>query len=671
VFSLNFQEVVPFAILFTSFICAIIFLKTDRHNLRSNLISIDGVFSILCLLLGLLIILLNLIHSNNYLITLGPLLTITSVIYLHYKSNIGKKEVYSFYLNTSTKKIIDIMYWTSFFITAVNFQQNYPYHRSMIFFISFSLAATLLFVEIYFTKVHSPLNLYYILMKIIFASLFLRYSAYYISPDLVGSDPWAHAILINYIYNSGTIHVPQESLTGYYSYYPIMHIYAASIMLIGNFGIKASLFVIGSTIVFSSLFIYLISKKIFYNNVKIALLCTLLVNLSSYYIQWSTQVIAMSLGIVFYIIIIYLLFVTYKRKILPEFFSKPNLFTLIFSFLIVWTHTISAFILFISSFCLILGNFIYNNVLFKSSVKNSKSLASITLCAIIFILMISHWWNPDYPFFEIIMKGFIRNLSAEHKFLGPLTNTNIEDQWFDVLDIFDFLILIFFGVIGCLYTLSKKYLNSLRFSLIFLISSLFFIFFAFPAFGLKDIVPGRWPAFIYVSFIPFVGFGSFKLFSLFHNKRYLIILFSILLFTYSFFAITNSNSNMDSPFYGGSSYPSLIWTESEITLCKQIDQFYNGTIITDVQLGSRIFEAYLSSTNRIDYLKLDQNENIDYDYIGNKLIIWREMSLSRPMTFNTSPRWTAIFLGRDFKEYIDNNFSKIYTSGGGAAYLKI
>jgi hypothetical protein len=67
-----FKEIAPYIITATLIICAIIAIKIKKEDV----LTIDGIFSVAGFALGLFITSLNLIYSNNYLISLGPLLAI-------------------------------------------------------------------------------------------------------------------------------------------------------------------------------------------------------------------------------------------------------------------------------------------------------------------------------------------------------------------------------------------------------------------------------------------------------------------------------------------------------------------------------------------------------------------------------------------------------------------
>ena len=79
-----FKEIVPYVITATVIICAVIAIKIKKEDILTT----DGIFSVAGFALGLFITSLNLIYSNNYLISLGPLLAITCLLHLQFKDEI-------------------------------------------------------------------------------------------------------------------------------------------------------------------------------------------------------------------------------------------------------------------------------------------------------------------------------------------------------------------------------------------------------------------------------------------------------------------------------------------------------------------------------------------------------------------------------------------------------
>ena len=668
-----FKEIAPYVIIATLIICAVIAIKIKKEDILTT----DGIFSITGFALGLFITSLNLIYSNNYMISLGPLLAIACLLYLRFRTKIltgGTDFNLNFNFSSKTLKIINIFYWLCISVALLSYHQAPPYYRPPIFFFSISLGAALLGLEILASKFKDNFNVFRTISKILFISLILRASAYFISPYPVGIDPWTHAKYIENFLHYHQVMVPPD-FEEYYCNYPLAHLLACAANLIGNISIKESMFIIGAVLALSTIFVYLFVKKIT-NNTNLALLSMLLLNFADFHIQWSIEVIAMTFGIAIYAIIIYLILKTKEKHQLIY-----TALLILFLFVIIWTHTISSFIALISVICLYIGSLVYSGIyekgkykelvrilkkprkywnVSKKHIKNGAErvvnqntlVVSLSFCVIFTVLLVFHWMDPTYPFIESITIGLVNSLTAEAEFLGRETlptvaESELAERWEmipKILNILGFLIYVFLGILGTLYCLSKKYADKTKFSLIFMLIILYSVFFAFPLFGIRNIVPYRWPAFIYVSFVLFVGIGLTGLLSILKGKRQMIAFVIVVLFITSFFMITNFVTDMDSPVYGGDVNPKRVWTESERTISKSVRNYYDG-IIT---FGS-----------------LTPDGNIDWSYMNNKLVIWRKMSLTRPIKVSGC----YMFLGNEFKNHLDGNFSCIYDTGAARAYL--
>ncbi len=79
-----FKELAPYVITATVIICALIALRIKKQDVLTT----DGIFSVAGFALGLFITSLNLKYSNNYLISLGPLLAIACLLYLRFRTKI-------------------------------------------------------------------------------------------------------------------------------------------------------------------------------------------------------------------------------------------------------------------------------------------------------------------------------------------------------------------------------------------------------------------------------------------------------------------------------------------------------------------------------------------------------------------------------------------------------
>ena len=646
-----FKEIAPMVMALTLLISILIITKIKKPVIY----TIDGKFAIIGTVLGMLITSLNLIYSNNYIITLGPLLTIACLIYLSNRDKLlieNKEQIFT--LDKKTLNITRTIYWICITIALLAYQFAEPYYRPPIFFVSISIAVASLGVEILSFDSKNKISLCKLFSKILTLSLILRLSAYYISSYPIGSDPWVHAELIKDITKYGISYFPTTH--DYYSNYPIMHIFSSVSGIVMNLSSKESMAVVGITLMVSTFFVYLIIRDMT-NNTNLALFSMLLLNFSDFHIQWGVQVIAMTFGITIFTILLYLLLI--KRT---QYNSTFKLFLIVFIFLIIWTHTISTFIYMVLLFSLFIGRFLYK-LIYAPFNQPSHFGITITICVLSIVILIYHWMDPRYPFMESITRGLIESLSKEAGFLNRTASSNIENSWNSIFNIMGFLTLVFFGVIGSLHSLSKKYGSEVKFVLIYSLTSLFFVFFVFPVLGIRNIIPYRWPVFIYSILVIFTGIGIFKIINIPKRKQYSIIILFLSLLLSSFFMITNSITNMDSPIYGGEINEKLVWTDSEMSLFSATDQLYLNYIISDRQTRRRPFKAYFKRDNVTEYSSIGSAINLDN--MDDYLIVWRKSTIERPIQVG----YTMILPGNEFKTNLDDNFSNVYDTGLAKAYI--
>jgi hypothetical protein len=165
----------------------------------------------------------------------------------------------------------------------------------------------------------------------------------------------------------------------------------------------------------------------------------------------------------------------------------------------------------------------------------------------------------------------------------------------------------------------------------------------------------------------FIGIGFIGFTNMLKSKHLKIAFVLIALFITLFFITTCFCSDEDSPVYGEELTEKLAWTESEIVLFENINNSYDGVIVADEQTYGRPFKIYLKRKKCAHYASTTEG-NIDWEYMYNKLIIWRKISLTRPVTVIGYKRAAAL-LGNEFKIHLDENFSCIYNTGEARAYL--
>jgi len=657
----SFSNFTPYLIIITLIICVIV----GKNITKKNLFTIDGVFSCFGCIFGIFMTLLNLKYVSNDLFLLSPLIAITCIIYLRYRSIIFSNSLeFSSPLNNKTLKIISIFYWCFISLALISYFQSPIYHRSPLFFICISICIALIGVLIVYSNLSRQINVFNIYIKITLVSLILSASAFFVSSYPIGSDPWAHLEYINNFlqFSSLTVSGNTQKVGEYYINYPVSHLFAIAISLITTLSTRVSLYMIGITLILSTIFTYLFVKEIS-NDSNIALFSLLLLSFADCHIHWTDQVIPMSFGLAIYSIILYLFMkinsITISARNRPIYLYL----SILFSFLIIWTHTISAFITLITIVCLYILSLVDQKMISQQTYGKS---GSITLCIVMTVALIYHWMDQSYSFLHKVLHTLLQSVSSEAAFLHIKFYSNVTGRYEMLLLTFGFLIYTFFGIIGSLFTLSESNSFSKKIQLLITVIILYIIRYAFPIFGLRNIIPDRWPAFIYVIFVLFIAIGFFKIvFSIKSQKRRIVSIF-IILFATSFLMVTDGETNIDSPIYGENVIQRLVWTDSEMSLFTHVNEISDNVIYTDKQTEIRPFETYLyRDPHKVKVYPVNNKGKLKWNVMNKNLIIWRKTSLSRPISCSLG----EMRLGRDFEEKLYDHYSCIYNTGEAKAFV--
>jgi hypothetical protein len=650
-------------ILIATLICCILIAKKVN---KKNIYELDILVSMLGIFLGSFITYLNLLYTNEYLITIGPLMIFACIIYIrmHDKLLVENTKIER-QISNEFLKMIKIVYWSSISIAIISYHQAIPYNRPLLFFIAIAFGVLSIGLEILETTTHNRNQVVTILSKIFILSALLRASAFFISPYPIGSDPWGHADLINEMVKLGSVKVPNTFTSEYYTNYPLMHLLTAVFSILGNITLKESIALIGMILVLSTIFIYLLTKNIT-NSETYALFSVLLLNFADFHIKWSIEIIAMTFGIAMYTFLLYLITIEKKESIFLY-----NLFSILCIYIIIWTHTVSSFIALISVVSFLIGIKFYQYI---DKVKTNYSIVGYSFIMLFMVILLAHWMDPKYPILESITRGLVISMSSEMGFLNryDVFSNNSQSTINSIIEVFGFITYIFYGIIGSLFSINKKNMNQNIFSLIFTLIILYFIFFIFPIMGLRNILPYRWPAFIYVSFVIFTGIGVINTKCLIKNKNIQIIFISSFLLITSFFMITNLSTNMDSPIYNENAVQDLVWKESEMSLYEHINNSYAGTILTDRHSLSTVLTEYLKTDENKSgvYLLTPEKQPVN-SYMSDKIIIWRKNNLERPILCAVVgfEGTHEIVLGKSFQKIMDENYNLICNTGEAKAYL--
>jgi hypothetical protein len=207
------------------------------------------------------------------------------------------------------------------------------YQRSILFFLLFTAASVLVVVKI--VAFQSDTYTLPLLIEMLAIAIILRASVYFNFPTVYGHDPFFHIAEIEKTIESGFLSLD----LGRYVGFPLFHLLTAAVSQILGLELKNAYFISSIVEVFCGLFIFAIIRILF--NTKTALLGTFLFLLAPYNVFWGFWIIPMTLGVAFYVIIIYLVI---KRT---HFFSQRRISALLLFFILtsIFIHPILSFVL--------------------------------------------------------------------------------------------------------------------------------------------------------------------------------------------------------------------------------------------------------------------------------------------------------------------------------------
>ncbi len=276
------------------------------------------------------VILTTTVFPSLLILQASVTLLLASAIYLFLRtrrrvSPIGEdegKSTSTTLLQPHISKLLDITFWGLLIAGLIILSQGL-YARPLSFLILVSIMSSILAVQIFAGK-----NTAYCLIKIVIIGLLLRATAYYQFPGMVGYDSVAEVNFLSQLVANGHI---GDFMKGY-QHYPLAYYLTASTSFITGLGAKDSFFVLGIIEVISLVFLFLIGRQLF--NEKTGLLAVVIMAVFDWHTRWGFYVKAMTLGIAWVPIIIYLL-LNSRRKGNPTFL----ILGILSMFLIVLTHT--------------------------------------------------------------------------------------------------------------------------------------------------------------------------------------------------------------------------------------------------------------------------------------------------------------------------------------------
>jgi hypothetical protein len=437
-----------------------------------------------------------------------------------------------------------------------------------------------------------------LLGQILLMAVSLRAGAFFLFPSMSGNDPFVHQRWIDELIVTGKF--PQDAS---YASYPILHLLAGATSLIYSTSSEIGLFSVSTLHSIALLAVFAIGKTLF--DPRTGLIAALLLSLSDYQILWGIQVIPNSLGIVWFLLVLMAL-VKREDATHPQGKLGWTISILLFLWAMLFTHTLSTFVLLI-----VLLTLLATTALFPSSRFSSRStVVSVTLVGLFGVAMVAYWmWSfptPERDFFtRMVLSTKYALSSAQLGRVEMVTVAGSLDAWTVFAGEAGWTLLLAPALMGALSSFNPRMRRTQLMVWAPLMAVFLGIIYGSGLMGVQAVLPARWMAFLYVPACLLAASFLSQLLAI-SERRPLISSFTVLLLSaVSVLMITSpSKSIPDSPLYAASlgTRPGLY--TSELAGMRYAENTYHGPFA-----ASAHSRRFLRTANIIDPRQPDSYES--------------------------------------------------------------
>lgn len=635
-------------------------VKGYAERLTTNL---DVILSVMGFGLGLLIVSLYYIINLNQK-DIGIAILSSCLIYFIFRNKFRSEAAISS-REDRFKSILGISFYLIFLACVFIYSMNL-YYRPISSFILICVLAAIVASQILYTREGDGVNS--LLLQIFLLSILIRVGIFYNFPSLMGYDAYFHASMARVITDIGFV-APIETSSKYF-YYPLFHIFVSIIQVMGETDIKDAIFYsIGFASVFSTVGVYLVGKKL--EGIQMGLLATLLINLNNHNIVAGiTNITPGSLVLCYFIFIIYAIF-SEKQSL------RYTGFILLITILMVLTHQLTTFVVFLSLVSICAGKYLHNHVYKSLSVKTTSFNYIL-----FFVISLQTYWmftyvDPNTSFLEMVLSPLMDVLqvgtsySSEELILG--SGNNQETLEILLLHI-SYLALPFFAIGGVLAWFSRGDVKKVnKFSIALVVIILYGLAYGIPLLGMRNFLTSRWFPLIAVFLVLVSASYMLKLVNLFSSKKAKVpVMFTIILL-FSFVMVTTPGINKDNPLVAKDTTVRNQFKSIEIDAIKTVTAKYSGNILMDSPYDSCLFyrdKKYDSSNATYFNIQHIQTGEID----GNPMVLLRKSTVKEPISINDPERYGVNTI-RTLPEGFFNRFeaydyARVYDNEEIFAYTK-
>ncbi|MDS0477607.1 hypothetical protein [Natrinema sp. 1APR25-10V2] len=380
--------------------------------------------------------------------------------------------------------------------------------RTHLFFGLASVVGTLVLGQIVFVS-DRDLNPGLLVLQIVLFAFVFRLAALYTTPGYIGIDIWTHRELVDAILTEQSLSAISDN-KHYGS--PFYHLLVAASSLLYDVPIRAALYLsVGLVMPLSVLLVYATTNLLV--SARWAVLATAFYAFGSHVARWGMHLIPTSLGLVFFLGMLYALI----RVMRIEYTIRDFWVLLLLSIAVILTHQVSTFIMlvlllaaFLAQVVFVIGPFGLTR-LDTNVFRTKKPVNLVGLVVFNFGLTIFVWSLTPYrqdSFLATVLSYFTQTLEESAGFLNTAGESSADpgeveavqtllDQLVPYVDNLGFLFLLGVTFVGCLYVVHRRRAEQSVFTLLLAAAFMLVFVLGLPMFGVRTFIPTRWFAFLY------------------------------------------------------------------------------------------------------------------------------------------------------------------------------
>ncbi|MHC3436841.1 hypothetical protein ACYJ1Y_01800 [Natrialbaceae archaeon A-gly3] len=473
--------------------------------------------------------------------------------------------------------------------------------RTALFFALSSVVGTLLFVQILFTD-DRTFNVGVVLLQLVAFAFVFRFTALYATPGFIGIDIWTHMELAEAIY-------AERSLSGisHDKHYasPLYHLLVVTSSLLFDVPLQTALYLsVGIVMPLSPLLVYATTNLLV--PTRWATLAAALYALASHVSMWGMHLIPTSLGLVFFLGMLYALI----RVMRIEYTLRDFTLLLLSSVAVILTHQVSTFIMLVLLLAAFLAQLTFTigplglTRLDSSVFRAKKPVNLIGLLVFNFGLTIFVWSLTPYrqqSFLATVLSFFGQTLEESAGFLN-IASASAEDapdeapeaaapslleQIVPYVDAAGFLLLLGLTFAGCLYVVHRRRAEQSVFTLLLAAAFMLVFVLGLPMFGIRNFIPTRWFAFLYAS-MAILGAIGLRILARDLDPRVVVACLLAVALVYPGAMVLAVESNSENPVFT-EQHERLAYDESELVAAASIGELTGSPSGGEIRPDQRLY----------------------------------------------------------------------------------